>query len=69
MAGRSGRGESEYRGVARRPGSKKWRAQIQLHLGNYDTEAEAAEIYHRAELLFRRQALDLRTVLGDLRNA
>jgi len=68
MPGRHGRGESAFRGVARKAGTKPWRAQIQLHLGNYSSEADAAEIYHRAELLFRRQALDLRRVLGDLRD-
>lgn len=62
-----GHGASTYRGVARRPGTKKWRAQIQLHLGSYNSEQEAATIYARAERLFRDQALNLRRTCGDLR--
>lgn len=64
----SGHGESEFRGVARDTHSNKWRAYIQLHLGYYATEEEAAEIYARADDLFREQALDLRRRYGDSRD-
>ena len=61
-----GRGKSAFRGVAQKADSKKWRAQIQLHLGNYDSEQEAADIYADAEKLFRTQALELRRRRGAL---
>ena len=62
-----GHGASRFLGVAQKAGSKKWRAQIQLHLGNYDSEQEAADIYAVAEKLFRTQALELRRYRGDLK--
>lgn len=67
LSGRHGRGESAYLGVARKAGSRKWRAQIQLHLGNYDSDQKAAAIFSRAERLFRAQALELRRTWDDLR--
>jgi|GEM_PF-3293627 len=62
-----GQGESRFRGVSRKPGTERWRAQIQLNLGTYDTEDEAATMYARAELALRGQALYLRRTHGDLR--
>jgi hypothetical protein len=65
----SGWGASRYRGVARKAGfPKRWRAQIQLNLGDYDNELDAADIYVRAERLFREQAIELRRMHGDLHN-
>lgn len=69
MRGQSGRGESGFRGVARKAGTKQWRAQIQLHLGTYSSESAAAEMYVRAERLFRQQAQRLRQEYGDLRES
>jgi hypothetical protein len=58
---------SKLVGISRDPRSGRWRAQIQLTLGKYDSPDEGAAIYLEAERLFRDQALELRRRIGDLR--
>ena len=66
MEKKTGRKARHYMGVAPHH-SGRWRAQIQLTLGVYDTPEEGHAIYLEAERLFRPQALALRRRCGDLR--
>ncbi len=66
MVKRARRQAQHHVGVAPHP-SGRWRAQIQLTLGVYDTPEEGHAIYLEAERLFRPQALALRRRCGDLR--
>jgi len=60
-----GFGASGFRGVAWSERHAKWRAQIQLNLGLYDTEEEGARIYARANAEMRELAEKLRREIGD----
>jgi hypothetical protein len=55
-----GHGRSHVKGVAWSEPKRKWRAQIQLHLGYYDSEEEAGRAYVEAEELFRQPAWEFR---------
>ncbi len=64
---RAGNAGPKLVGISRDPRSGRWRAQIQLTLGKYDSPDEGTAIYLEAERLFRDQALELRRRIGDLR--
>lgn len=55
-----GYGRSPFKGVAWDERRKKWRAQIQLSLGYYDSDEEAGRAYAEAEAFFRQPALRFR---------
>jgi hypothetical protein len=60
-----GHGASKYKGVAWSARMNKWRAQVQLHLGYYDSEEEAGKVYVKADNELRALAENLRRSDGD----